>query len=330
VTPHALLRSFARYAFRYRSVNGAWLAVKYPRVHIARGANLDIEGVFRYGAGCSIGTGANVIVPQGARLTLGENCYIGRHVELAPGGNVNIGDDTSIQDRSIFLGDVTIGRYCTIAPNVYVSSGTHFFDIRPHALIKDQDRHASQNGAAIEGSSHKIVVEDDCWLGINTVLMPGIVVGKGSVVGANSVVTRDVDPYTVVAGGPARVIGQRLRFSPPSRISWDNPLDWPYFYAGFEMSQRVIDIYTDHGGIAAKSNFVLCLDSTEGDSLHVIAKAVGASASALTFGSQRRDLLTEFRELTFGVDSCAKTTMRYPLRAEPADVTLIVREAWIQ
>jgi acetyltransferase-like isoleucine patch superfamily enzyme len=330
VSAPPLLHSFARYLFRYRSVKGGWLAIKYPRVQIAKGANLDIDGAFHYDAGCSIGVGTNIIIPAGGRLCLGRGCYIGRYVELGPRGSIHIGDYTSVQDRSIFLGEVTIGRYCTIAPNVYISSGRHHFDLQPYALIKDQDRICIPNATVAANRGSAVVVEDDCWLGINAVLMPGIVVGKGAVVGANSVVTKDVSPYIVVAGSPARAIRQRLKFSPPKKISYADPLDWPYFYAGFEMSQRALDDYANQGGVATKGDFVLCLDGTQGNSIHIVSKAIGCSLPALTFGNQRKVLAAEFQELVFDIDGGARGATRHHMSAEPSTATLVVKEAWIQ
>lgn len=71
-------------------------------------------------------------------------------------------------------------------------------------------------------------VQDDCWLGANTVICPGVTIGKGSIVGANAVVTKDVPPYSVVAGVPARVVGTRLDWCPPLCIDPSREEDHPY------------------------------------------------------------------------------------------------------
>jgi hypothetical protein len=73
-----------------------------------------------------------------------------------------------------------------------------------------------------------IWVQDDCWLGTNVVVCPGVTIGKGSVVGANSVVTHDVMPYSVVAGSPARMIGRRLEWVPPPSLDPAREVDHPY------------------------------------------------------------------------------------------------------
>lgn len=54
-----------------------------------------------------------------------------------------------------------------------------------------------------------VTIEDDVWIGVNVTILPGVTVGKGSVLGAGAVVTKDVKPFTVVAGVPAKVMGRR-------------------------------------------------------------------------------------------------------------------------
>src|SRR5689334_25130073 len=101
--------------------------------------NFNISGEFVYGEKCVIGEGSNLIIPEPSKLVLGTNCYVGRYVELGPGKTIEVGDHTSIQDRGILVGDVSIGRYCMLSLNVLISSGRHYYDLFPHLLIRDQD-----------------------------------------------------------------------------------------------------------------------------------------------------------------------------------------------
>ena len=81
--------------------------------------------------------------------------------------------------------------------NVIINSGMHNYK-KPELLIKEQ------------GHKHSpIVIEDDVWIGANTVIMKGVTLGMGCVVGANSFVNKSIEPYMVVAGCPARVIARR-------------------------------------------------------------------------------------------------------------------------
>jgi maltose O-acetyltransferase len=56
----------------------------------------------------------------------------------------------------------------------------------------------------------KVIIEDDVWIGRNAIIMPGIRIGKGSIIGAGSVVTKDVEPFSVVGGVPAKLIKKRI------------------------------------------------------------------------------------------------------------------------
>jgi len=96
-----------------------------------------------------------------------------------------------------------------------------------------------------------VVIEDDCWVGVNSVVMPGCKIGRGVVVGANSIVTRDIEPYTVVAGAPAVALKKRLQFAPPEEISAERATDMPYFYAGFSQN-NTLDKNPSHGHVTAK------------------------------------------------------------------------------
>jgi hypothetical protein len=73
-------------------------------------------------------------------------------------------------------------------------------------------------------------IQDDCWLGVNAVICPGVAVRMGSIVGANAAVTRDVAPYSVVGGVPARVLGTHLNWHPPEQIDIAKTEDLVTFY----------------------------------------------------------------------------------------------------
>jgi serine acetyltransferase len=114
---------------------------------------------------------------------------------------VEIGEGTNITPGLIVNDDYSglcrIGARVSIATNV--------------TLVVDSNPNNSQLGAEPYVKEHLIktapvIIEDDVWLGTNAVVLPGVRVGRGAVVGAGAVVTRDVPPFTVVAGAPARPI----------------------------------------------------------------------------------------------------------------------------
>ena len=108
------------------------------------------------------------------------------------GKNIRIGKRCWIQQGCTFFDRVgiTIGNDVFIAPKVNLITINH-----------DSD---PENRSATYG--RPIVIEDKVWIGINSTILPGVTVGYGSIVGANSVVTHDVSPYTVVGGNPAKFI----------------------------------------------------------------------------------------------------------------------------
>jgi acetyltransferase-like isoleucine patch superfamily enzyme len=167
-------------------------------------------------------------------IVLGQGVYLGRRVELEA-GRIEIDDDTSLQDGCAVRGDVKIGAHCAFGHNGLVISTTHRFRDRPEWLIRDQDAafHAQQNGP-----SPGVQIDDDCWFGWGSTVMPGVHIGRGAVIGANCVVTRNVRPYEIHGGAPNRRIGQRLVFAPPASISAQIDGHLPYFYRGFRLRQE--------------------------------------------------------------------------------------------
>lgn len=323
---NTLIAKCARRADRVALVRQWRRRRRFPGIPIAPAANLEIEGTFTYGPGCSIGTGANVIIPAASRLQLGSRCYVGRYVELGPSGTIRIGDQTSLQDRCTLLGEVTIGRYCVFAPNVFISSGQHYFDIEPAWLICDQDRLVSEDAVRSQRHHAPVSIDDDVWLGINSVVMRGVTVGKGAVVGAGSVVLRDVAPYTVVAGAPARQVATRLEFRPPRKLTAADPAHHPYFYSGFDVSQAQLRRDAPRGGLVGRGEFVLCLDVPEPGSLQLCAASADASGCEVTIHGQRRRLGPEFSRLTFEWPALS----RIAGRCSPDSAAIIIKEAWVQ
>jgi acetyltransferase-like isoleucine patch superfamily enzyme len=204
-----------------------WLA-RGARVHpsailLGRGAQLVFGRSTKIGARARLDPGAD------GRIVAGERVWLSTDVEIETATEVSIGSGTTVQRRCTLNGSTRVGNSCILAPNVFVSSGTHPFRAIPHLPIREQER-ILDTGA--HGLDRPVWIQDDCWLGVNSVVCPGVTIGKGSVVGANAVVTRDVLPYSVVAGSPARVIGQRLRWEPRMVVDPNSENDEPYVLSG--------------------------------------------------------------------------------------------------
>lgn len=276
----------------------------------------QVEGDLFYGNDVYVGPYSQFIVPVGSAIRLGDDVKIGQNVELNTYGAeksvIEIGDRTTVQNRCLFIGDVKIGRYCVFSLNVYISSGRHYYRHKPHLLIRDQDLDVFSTEDGRASHSRPVVIGEDCWFGINSVVMPGLKIGRGAVIGANSVVTHDVAPYTVVAGSPARQIGTRLEFSPPERISWKNEEDIPYFYSGFELAadQRLKN--EPMGGHQARTGFSVWL-SGNGGNINLKIRSIGEGVTNIKNTALNQEIGQEWslvqvprsckEEEVFGVDN---------------------------
>ena len=109
-------------------------------------------------------------------------------------GDVLIGDFTRIGLHNTIIGPVTIGNHVNLAQGVTITALNHNFE--------DITLRIDQQGV----STNTVTISDDVWIGTNAVVLPGVTIGTHSVVAAGAVVTKDVPPYTIVAGVPAKVI----------------------------------------------------------------------------------------------------------------------------
>jgi len=126
-----------------------------------------------------------------------KNSYFEPNIYISNGKNIKIGKHCHINENVFIQGGI-IGDYCMIAPNVSILSGMHNYSNTLIPMIKQG------------GEINKIsIIEDDVWIGRNVVLMPGIKIGKGCIVGAGAVVTKNVEPYSVIGGVPARLLKKR-------------------------------------------------------------------------------------------------------------------------
>jgi acetyltransferase-like isoleucine patch superfamily enzyme len=142
-------------------------------------------------------------------LKFSNNVWVNHDVEFAPSSLIEIGSGTTIQKRTTINGNVSIGRGCIIAPNVFISSGTHIFKEYPELSIREQEAKVINEGRQDEFDK-AIRIGDDVWLGVNVVIMPGVSIGNGVVIGANSVVTKNIGNNEIAVGIPAKKISVRM------------------------------------------------------------------------------------------------------------------------
>lgn len=174
---------------------GKNVAIRYPK-NLHLGTQVVIED------GAEINCLASNGMHLGDRVSIGKyaiirpsNIYGGPIGEgLVMGNNSNIGPYNYIGCS----GKITIGHNVMLAPRVSIYAENHVFE-KSNITIKAQGV-----------SKMDVVIEDDCWIASNAVILAGVTIGKGSVVAAGSVVNEDVPAFSVVAGVPARVIKSRL------------------------------------------------------------------------------------------------------------------------
>lgn len=141
---------------------------------------------------------------RGTRIIIGANTVIDSFVKVKPaggGGNLIIGESSVINSGTvIYTGNgITIGNFVAIAANCTLAPVNHEYKSKS-TLIRQQGFRESKGG---------IVIEDDVWIGANCVLLDGTILRAGCVIAAGSVVRGEVQPYTINAGNPLRIIGRR-------------------------------------------------------------------------------------------------------------------------
>lgn len=134
-----------------------------------------------------------------AGITIGYKSVVWGPLEIRPIGaakNIKIGDRVFINSGVRFgcppPGKIIIGNYVAIGPRL-------LFETLNHSLTCNREGYRP-------GKSKGIIVEDYVWIGANSTILPNLKIGKGSVIAAGSVVTKDIPPYSLAAGVPARII----------------------------------------------------------------------------------------------------------------------------
>ena len=141
-------------------------------------------------------------------VVIGDNCRIYGKVLSQDDGKISIGNNTCIYERS-FVGSV---NSISIGKCVIISNHVHIFDNNNHPTSPKVREEMSMGGFDGDpwrwkhSTSKPVVIEDNVWIGEYSAVMKGVRIGKGSIVAAHSVVTKDVPPYSVAAGNPARVV----------------------------------------------------------------------------------------------------------------------------
>jgi acetyltransferase-like isoleucine patch superfamily enzyme len=124
--------------------------------------------------------GAHTTIESGFKFGMKDVLIIGSHSQI---------------NEDVYIQSAIIGNYVLIAQRVAILSVTHHFD---SVIVPIRLQGSTQ--------SSPVIIADDVWIGRNAIVMPGLIIGKGAVIAAGAVVTKDVPPYAIVGGVPAKII----------------------------------------------------------------------------------------------------------------------------
>ena len=127
---------------------------------------------------------------------LGKSVVFASSAKILGDFSAHIGDKTFIGHETLIIGgntDIFIGKNCDISSKVSLVMGSHMI-----GSVNDR--------SAGEGFSKSIIIEDGVWIGFGATVLPGVVIGQHAVIGAGSIVNRNIPPFTIAAGNPCRII----------------------------------------------------------------------------------------------------------------------------
>jgi len=124
--------------------------------------------------------------------------YFENKVYIGNASSIKIGSHCHINEN-VFIQGATIGNYVMLAPGAIILNSTHNIERTDIPMV-------------IQGEKKGLnpIIEDDVWIGRNAIILPGIVIKKGSIIGAGAIVTKNVESYSIVGGVPAKLIKKRI------------------------------------------------------------------------------------------------------------------------
>ena len=145
------------------------------------GIRIECPRNVELGSGSYFGFDCKIYASEFSKVKIGSDCEFNSNVMINARGN----------------GSITIGNNVLIGPNVVLRSSNHSFENLEKSINK-------------QGMNHgEIIIKDDVWIGSNCVILQNCTIGKGSIIAAGAVVTKDIESYSVVGGVPARLIKKR-------------------------------------------------------------------------------------------------------------------------
>ena len=175
-----------------------------------------------------------------------ENCKLGIHTDIQRYSmcyHTNFGDYT-YTGRNMVSWHCKIGKFCSISWNVGIGGANHDYNrISQHAFLYAGQFGLKGDNEGYDRFADDCVIGNDVWIGCNAVICRGVHIGDGAVIAAGAVVTKDVEPYIIVAGVPARKVKERCPRPLADRLvkaAWWN-LDGDVIKANFSLFNSEIN-----------------------------------------------------------------------------------------
>ncbi len=128
----------------------------------------------------------------------GRNVNIENRCWFGTGEQIEIGDFSGIGSKCQIYGPVKMGKYIMMGPEVIIFTQNHKFSNISVPMVKQGYQ-----------KTMPVIFEDDVWIDARRVILPGVKIGTGSIIGVGSVVTKDIEPFSIVAGVPAKLVKKR-------------------------------------------------------------------------------------------------------------------------
>lgn len=196
-------------SFRILKVfNNILFKIRYPKIKISIFANVNpffLKQLDKNLKNVILGNSSiskEVQINEGTKFLEKIQCF--GKVEIGRYTSIN-GPNTNILSK---INKIKIGSFCSIAPGVRIQEYFHEYRratsyyINGHIFQENLEKDIFSKG--------DIVIEDDVWIGSNTIILSGVKIGRGSIIGAGSIVTKDIPSYSIVGGNPAKVIRKRF------------------------------------------------------------------------------------------------------------------------
>jgi len=161
-------------------------------------------------------------------------------------GKISIGYSTTLGYNNYFSGVVDIGKYCQIGADVAIHTTNH-----PKSYLTTYiNKNLFSGELATLKEENKVRIGNDVWIGHNAIIVGNVTIGNGVIIAAGAVVTKDVEPYSIVAGVPAKLISKRFSYEIIKEIEylkwWDMSEEElikikPIFFKDFKNAQSIFD-----------------------------------------------------------------------------------------